>query len=122
MRNADLGGVKIERDTDGQLPVVCEPFILITPSYSDAYGVGAVPKLVIQFLNNPDNRQWLRGVVGCGDRNFGALFAYAADVIADKCGVPVLHRIELFGTEHDFKTLQQLNTLFSTKQQPTNRL
>jgi protein involved in ribonucleotide reduction len=77
------------------------PFVLICPTYADGEGRGAVPKQVIRFLNNPARRALLRGVVAGGNRNFGATFALAGDVISRKCNVPVLYRFELAGTESD---------------------
>ena len=107
--NAQLTAHRIARNSSDPIVLVDRPFILITPSFSNARGEGAVPKPVIAFLNNPDNRKWLKGVVGCGDRNFGRFFAYAADVVARKCQVPVLHRIEISGVDKDFEILQQFN-------------
>lgn len=77
------------------------PFVLICPTFADGQGRGAVPKQVIRFLNESDRRALLRGVIGAGNRSFGATFALAARVIAEKCRVPVLYRFELTGTETD---------------------
>lgn len=33
-----------------------EPFVLLLPTYGGGNGAGAVPKQVIRFLNDPDNR------------------------------------------------------------------
>lgn len=77
------------------------PFVLITPTYADNVGRGAVPKPVIHFLNAPENRALLRGVIAGGNRNFGQFFACAGKVIAAKCGVPELYRFELAGTAED---------------------
>ena len=67
----------------------------------DYHGRGAVHRQVIRFLNDPGHRAGLRGVIGAGNRNFGATFALAARVISEKCQVPVLYRFELAGTETD---------------------
>lgn len=77
------------------------PYILICPTYSDGKGRGAVPKQVIRFLNDPERRTRLRGVIAGGNRNFGATFALAGEVISRKCNVPVLYRFELAGTDTD---------------------
>lgn len=37
------------------------------------------------FVNDPDRRTLLRGVVVMGKRNFGTTFATTGDVIADEC-------------------------------------
>lgn len=89
------------------MPPVDAPFVLICPTYADGQGRGAVPKQVIRFLNDPVRRAGLRGVIGAGNRNFGATYALAARVIADKCSVPVLWRFELAGTDTD---IQQVRT------------
>ena len=83
------------------LPTLDRPFVLICPTYSDGQGRGAVPKQVIRLLNDPSPRALLRGVIAGGNRNFGATFALAGDVIARKCNVPVLYRFELAGTDTD---------------------
>lgn len=77
------------------------PFVLVCPTYADGDGRGAVPKQVIRFLNDPDRRALIRGVIAGGNRNFGATFALAGEVISRKCNVPVLYRFELAGTETD---------------------
>jgi protein involved in ribonucleotide reduction len=83
------------------MPVPARPFVLVCPTFADGEGRGAVPKQVIRFLNDPTTRALLRGVIGAGNRNFGATYALAADVIARKCNVPVLTRFELAGTQID---------------------
>jgi len=87
---------------------VREPFVLILPTYGggkangpDPGAGGYVPKQVIAFLNNKDNRSLIRGVIAAGNTNFGAEFCYAGDVVSRKCGVPFLYRFELMGTVDD---------------------
>jgi len=77
------------------------PYVLMTPTYADDDGSKAVPKQVIRFLNSPENREPLIGVIGGGNRNFGELFAHSAAVIAKKCNVPLLYKFELSGTPQD---------------------
>lgn len=77
------------------------PYILIVPTYSGDGGKGAVPKQVIRFLNQAENRSNLRGVISAGNSNFGATFGIAGDIISAKCQVPYLYRFELIGTEQD---------------------
>lgn len=112
LEQAGLSGLRIPRTTEEVQPEITEPFVLLTPSFGDAQGNGAVPKAVIRFLNAPERRQWLRGVVACGDRNFGAAFAQAGDVIARKCDVPLLLRVEMSGTSTDWQRLRQIDMQF----------
>lgn len=85
--------------------LVDEPFVLITPTYGGGQGRGeergAVPKQVIRFLNEPQNRNLIRGVIAAGNTNFGDAFCLAGEIISRKCQVPHLYRFELFGTPDD---------------------
>ncbi|WP_319772599.1 class Ib ribonucleoside-diphosphate reductase assembly flavoprotein NrdI [Breoghania sp.] len=83
------------------------PFILITPTYADGEGRGAVHKQVIRFLNDAENRALLRGVIASGNTNFGRFYAYAGDIISAKCHVPLLYRFELAGTAGDVARITQ---------------
>jgi protein involved in ribonucleotide reduction len=88
------------------MPSPARPFVLVCPTFADGAGRGAVPKQVIRFLNEPSRRALLRGVIGAGNRNFGATFALSGDVIAKKCNVPVLTRFELAGTDLDIARIR----------------
>jgi len=78
-----------------------EPYILMVPTYCGDGGKGGVPKQVIRFLNNADNRSNLRGVISAGNSNFGTTFGIAGDIISAKCQVPYLYKFELLGTDED---------------------
>lgn len=89
------------------IPEIREPFVLVVPTYAGAKGEGAVPKTVIQFLNDEKNRQWLKGVIAGGNRNFGWAYALAGKVVSQKCHVPWLYSFELRGTTDDVKLVRQ---------------
>ncbi|MDT1061418.1 class Ib ribonucleoside-diphosphate reductase assembly flavoprotein NrdI [Paracoccus sp. CPCC 101403] len=98
------------------MPAPDLPFVLICPTYADGEGRGAVPKQVIHFLNDAGRRSLLRGVIAAGNRNFGATFALAGRVIADKCKVPVLYRFELAGNDEDIARVDAgLNKFWGTE-------
>ncbi|WP_291473985.1 class Ib ribonucleoside-diphosphate reductase assembly flavoprotein NrdI [Corynebacterium sp.] len=80
---------------------VDRPFVLVTPTYGGGDLHKAVPRQVIRFLNDPDNRRWIRGVITSGNINFGEAYCAAGRTIAAKCGVPELYRFELLGTHRD---------------------
>lgn len=84
-----------------------QPFVLVLPTYGGITGRGAVPKQVIRFLNTQENRALVRGVIGAGNTNFGETYCLAADIVAAKCGVPVLYRFELMGTSEDVARVTQ---------------
>jgi len=95
-----------------ELLKVTKPYILIFPTYAGGRDVeAAVPKQVIKFLNDPDNRALIRGVVASGNTNFGDTYCRGGDIVSQKCEVPVLHRFELLGSDEDVSTvLAELHT------------
>ncbi|KQR23537.1 protein involved in ribonucleotide reduction [Microbacterium proteolyticum] len=88
-----------------------EPFVLVTPTYGGGAGrgveKGAVPKQVIRFLNEERNRRNIRGVISAGNTNFGDAFCLAGDIVARKCAVPHLYRLEVFGTPDDVERVTE---------------
>ena len=97
-----------------------EPYVLVLPTYGGGDGHGAVPKQVIKFLNDPQNRALLRGVIAAGNTNFGSAYGLAGDIIAAKTGVPHLYRFEVFGTPDDVRAVDQgVDAFWSTQQQQT---
>lgn len=83
-----------------------QPFVLLLPTYGGGGTRGAVPRPVIQFLNNIVNRNYLRGVIAAGNTNFGEAYAIAGDIISAKCNVPYLYRFELLGTSEDVERVR----------------
>ncbi|MCD9146958.1 class Ib ribonucleoside-diphosphate reductase assembly flavoprotein NrdI [Pseudophaeobacter flagellatus] len=111
-----LGAARIPIASETAMPLAQAPFVLVTPTFADGQGRHAVPRQVIAFLNIARNRGLLRGVIASGNRNFGTTFALAGDVIATKCGVPVLHRFELAGTNTDVaRVLDGLDRFWKTQ-------
>ena len=94
------------RRTDPPLTVDDE-YVLVVPTYGGGSVKGAVPKQVIAFLNNPDNRALCRGVIASGNTNFGQAYCLAGDIIASKLGVPFLYRYELLGTPTDVARVKE---------------
>ena len=94
------------RRTDPPL-TVHEEYVLVVPTYGGGSVKGAVPKQVIAFLNNPDNRALCRGVIASGNTNFGQAYCLAGDIIASKLGVPFLYRYELLGTPTDVARVKE---------------
>lgn len=93
------------RPNDSALQVR-EPYILIVPTYGGGNLRNAVPKQVIKFLNDPDNRKYIQGVIASGNTNFGEGYCAAGDVISAKCHVPFMYRFELMGTPKDVETVR----------------
>lgn len=97
------------RASDPFLNVV-EPYVLITPTYGgDGSGTGnnAVPKQVIKFLNDKNNRDLCLGVISSGNRNFFEGYALSGKVISEKLGVPWMFSFELLGLPDDVQTVHK---------------
>jgi protein involved in ribonucleotide reduction len=94
-----------------------EPYVLISPTYCGDGGKGAVPKPVIRFLNDAENRSNIRGVIAAGNSNFGETYGLAGDVISQKCQVPYLYRFELLGTAEDVANVKDGMGRFWTREQ-----
>ena len=94
-----------------------EPYVLISPTYCGDGGKGAVPKQVIRFLNDAENRSNIRGVIAAGNSNFGETYGLAGDVISQKCQVPYLYRFELLGTAEDVANVKDGMGRFWTRGQ-----
>ena len=105
--------IRIPIDRSDRGIAVARPYVLLVPTYGGGEGRAAIPRQVRSFLNVRENRALLRGVIGFGNTNFGEHFCRAADLISAKTGVPVIARVEIFGTEDDVKTVKErLNLLY----------
>jgi protein involved in ribonucleotide reduction len=94
------------KSTDDPLRVL-HPFVLVVPTYGGGRETSSIPRQVKEFLNIPENRELLRGVVGMGNTNFGEHFCKAAEMISKKLGVPILGRVEIFGTQEDVDKIKE---------------
>lgn len=101
-----LKAIRIPISPKDPMPDVREDYVLICPTFADNDGKGAVPKQVIKFLNDPENRAFIKGVVAGGNRNFGKFYAHAGNVISARCQVPYLYRFELAGTEDEVREVK----------------
>jgi protein involved in ribonucleotide reduction len=105
-----------------RIPIIWDPaspvyakdeYVLMVPTYGGGSPRSAIPKQVKSFLNIEENRNLLRGVVGFGNTNFGDNYCKAAELIAQKTGVPVIARVEIFGTDDDVnKVKERLGLLY----------
>ena len=77
--------------------------IAAVPTYEQVRTGDYIPRPVRTWLGR--NGQWVIGVIGSGNRNFGADYCRAAHDISDCLGVPVLYRCELMGTPTDIDAI-----------------
>lgn len=81
-----------------------KPYVLITPTYGNASGI---PVQVGKFISKGKNRKMLAGVIGTGNENFGPDYARAGSAISNKCKVPLLYKLEMFGTTEDVMKVKE---------------
>ena len=112
----ECNAIRIPIDRSDRSITVDRPYVLFVPTYGGGEGRAAIPRQVRSFLNVSGNRELLRGVVGFGNTNFGEHFCKAAELISAKTGVPVIAKIEIFGTETDLnKVKERLQLLYGTE-------
>jgi protein involved in ribonucleotide reduction len=109
-------GVRIPiRPSDARNLTMDREYVLVVPTYGGGSESPAIPKPVKIFLNNPANRELLRGVIGTGNTNFGEHYCKAADMISAKTGVPIIARVEIMGTPYDVELVKnRLEILYGT--------
>lgn len=96
-------------DRDVRRSVPDGPWVLITPSYKTGNPDNdTIPEPVRRFLRDPTTRRRLVGIMGSGNRNFGAHYQAAARTIARISGRPVLFEFELQGTQWDVEDARQI--------------
>lgn len=104
--------IPIDTNRDN-IPVYDRPYVLFVPTYGGGSQRTAIPRQVRHFLNVRENRDLLQGVVGFGNTNFGEHFCKAAELISKKTGVPLIAKVEIFGTEDDVnKVLERLQLIY----------
>lgn len=116
-----MPATRIPIDGNEMLTNATQPYVLLLPTYGGGGTAGAVPKPVIYFLNQQQNRKYLRGVIASGNSNFGESYAIAGNIISAKCQVPLLYRFELLGTERDLQQVRQgLQQFWQQQKQKSN--
>ena len=85
-----------EIDPTSDYPEFDEPFVLITPTYEDN-----ITEPVRDFLDTGHNANYLKGIVGTGNRNFAQLFIFTARDLARDYQVPIIYAFEFNGTPKD---------------------
>lgn len=81
---------------------VTEPFVLIVPTYEDE-----ITYPVTEFLEYNNNAQFLKGIVGTGNRNFAELFIFTAKDLAAKFKAPIIYAFEFNGTPRDVENFKE---------------
>ena len=112
----DDSAIRIPIDWRSNSVTIARPYVLFVPTYGGGEGRAAIPRQVRSFLNVIENRDLLRGVVGFGNTNFGEHFCKAAELISQKTGVPVIAKVEIFGTPDDvIKVKERMRMLYDNE-------
>lgn len=80
--------------------MIQDDFIIVTGTTN----FGQTPEIVETFLQQ--NNAHLKAVAASGNRNWGDLFAKAADNIAEQYNVPILVKFELSGFNKDIDSFK----------------
>jgi protein involved in ribonucleotide reduction len=110
-----LEAIRIPISDSNDPIIVQDPYVLFVPTYGSGSEGHAIPRQVRSFLNEASNRSKLVGVVGLGNTNFGEHYCKAADLIAAKTGVPILGRVEIFGTDEDVINIKERLAMLDDK-------
>jgi protein involved in ribonucleotide reduction len=86
--------------------IVSNKYVICVPTYGGGSEKSAIPRQVRSFLNIPENRELLVGIIGLGNTNFGEHFCKAAEMISAKTGKPVIAKVEIFGTPEDVQRVR----------------
>ena len=78
------------------------PYVLLTPTYDQPRG-GFTPKPVQKFLE--EHAHLMVGVAATGNLNFQEYYCQAGIDISKEHGVPIVHRIDIMGSEDDYRTI-----------------
>lgn len=106
--------IPIKWEEDSPL-LVSTDYVLFVPTYGGGHENYSVPRQVVKFLNIPENRSHIKGVVGLGNTNFGEHYCRAAEIVAAKTGVPLLFRVEITGTPDDvIEVTERMEKLWNT--------
>jgi protein involved in ribonucleotide reduction len=103
----DNNALQIPIDSKSSPLLVGKEYVLFVPTYGGGSEKSAIPRQVRNFLNIEQNRDLLRGVVGFGNTNFGEHFCKAAEIVSRKTGVPIIGRVEIFGTDDDLNKIRK---------------
>lgn len=108
MEKLNGSATRIPIDWDSNNPTtVNSEYVLITPTYGGGSEKASIPRQVRHFLNIEQNRNLLRGVIGTGNTNFGEHYCKAAEMVANKTGVPLIAKVEIFGTNEDVEKIKE---------------
>lgn len=97
-----LGMDSLEIDHMNPLIEINRDSVIIVPTYSDM-----ITDIVSEFVNYKDNRSYIKGVVGSGDKNFNHAYIFSAKDIAKRHNIPLIFHFEKSGTDEDIENFNK---------------
>jgi len=81
---------------------ISEDFVFIVPTYSDT-----LTDIASQFIDYKDNRKYLKGVIGGGEKNFGKYYIFSAKDLSKRHDVPLIFDVEKSGGSEDIENFEK---------------
>lgn len=81
---------------------VNEDYVVILPTYSDT-----VTEIMSNFIDYKDNRKYLKGIVGGGEKNFGRYYIFSAKDLAKIHNAPLIFDFEKSGNDTDVENFKK---------------
>lgn len=75
---------------------VSEDYVVIIPTYSDT-----ISNIACDFIDYKNNRNYLKGIIGGGEKNFGRNYIFSAKDVSRKYNTPLIFDFEKSGTNED---------------------
>ena len=81
---------------------VDEDYVVIIPTYSDT-----ISDIVCDFIDFKNNRKFLKGIVGGGEKNFGSQYIFSAKDVSREYSSPLVFNFEKSGTNDDVSNFKK---------------
>lgn len=77
-------------------------FVLILPTYSDT-----ITDIMSKFVEYKDNKKYLKGIIGGGEKNFGRDYIFSPKDLAKRHSVPLIFDFEKSGNDIDVEKFKK---------------
>ena len=96
---------------------VNEDYVFILPTYSDT-----LTDIAEQFITYKNNKKYLKGIIGGGEKNFGTKCVFSAKDLSKRLNVPIIFDFEKSGNNVDVeKFKKEVYRIEITKTKQTNK-
>lgn len=92
----------VELNYSNPLIEVNEDFIVISPTYDNE-----ITEILSEFIDYKNNKTYLIGFVGSGNRNFDNEFCFNARDLSKKYNKPLILKFEFSGTGNDIAKFKE---------------